>query len=323
MKKLLTLIITIGVAALSTQAQQIKFWKNNVCVKQMSASEVDYITFEEDTPTPPDNYTLSDLTGTWVITHSKGTKEENGNVTTSWDKDVELDFNCIVIGDDKTYAFMESSLDNDIWNEDGTGTFDIVNGKPVVTGGYISEFAITAYGNDVMIIQYAYKEDATNRTKRYTDTMKRVSKRTDVLKTTTNNNPARWETLPYISAGELVGTWLICNDKHKNETDNVVINENVEAEKNYYVIFHDKLGFIEYSDQSEKWHLDSGEYYNYTVSDGQFCMPYAHLIEYDGADSAKIFVVYTEDKGSYTNAETHIYTIRRVSEKTDYITYDE
>lgn len=323
MKKILTIVMTVFMSATLVQAQQIKFWKNNICVKQMSASEVDYITFEEDTPSTPGNFKLSDLTGTWMITHSKGTKESNGSVTDSWDEDVELEFNCIVVGEDKTYTFMEGSLDEDIWHEDGTGTFDIVNGKFVATGGDFSDVAITAYNNGVMTVEYASKEDATKRTKRYTDTMKRISKRTDVLKTDTNNNPARWETVPYIGTNELVGTWLITNDKHENKDGDGVTDENVEAEKNYFVLFPDKLGFIEYSSDSGNWHLDGGEYYTYTVNDGKFNMPYAHLLDYDGADNARIFVVYVEEKGGYNDTETHIYTLHRVSESTSYITYRE
>lgn len=323
MKKIPTFILAVFMSVAFTQAQQIKLWKNNVCVKQIPTSDVDYITFEEDSPTTPDNYKLSDITGTWMITHSKGTKEVNGSVTDSWDKDVELEFNCIVIGENKTYTFMECSIDEDTWHEDGTGTFDIVNGKLVITSGDFSDVAITAYGNSVMTMEYAFKEDATNRTKRYTDTMKRISKRTDVLKTSTNNDPARWETLPYIGTDELVGTWLITNDKYENEDGEGVNDENVEAEKNYLVLFPDKLGFIEYSDESKSWHLDSGEYYTYSVKNGKFSMPYSHLLEYDGANNARIHTVHIEERSGYTDTETHIYTLRRVSESTSYITYRE
>ena len=323
MKKILTFVMAVLMSAATAQAQQIKFWKNNVCVKQMSAAEVDYITFEQDTPSAPDSYKLSDLTGTWMITHSKGVKETNGSVTDSWDEDVELEFNCIVIGENKTCTFMECSLDEDKWYEDGTATFDMVNGKPVITGGDFSNMAITAYGNGVMTVEYAFKEDGTSRTKRYTDTMKRISKRTDVLKTDSDTDPARWETLPYIGADELVGTWLITNDKHENENGDGATEENVEAEKNYYVMFADKLGFIEYSDESRSWHLDGGKYYTYTVKDGKFSMPYSHLLAYDGADNARIFVTYIDKKSGYADTETHIFTLRRVSGSTSHITYRE
>lgn len=323
MKKILTLIAVMSMYITLASAQQIKFWKNNVCVKQMSASEVDYITFEEDTPTTPDSYQLSDLMGTWMITHSKGTREENGQVTKSWDEDVELEFNCLVIDNSKRCIFMEGSLDDDVWHEDGVNTFDIVNGKPVITSGDFSDIEIASYGNGMMTLKYAFKDAESNLIKRYTDTMKRISQRTDVLKTSTNTDPARWETLPYLNANDLVGTWLITNDKHEDEATDNVIDENVESEKNYYVIFSDKLGFIEYSNESNSWHLDSGEYYKYAIKDGKFSMPYSYLMEYDGANKAKVFVVYVDEKGSNIDTKPHIYTLQRVSRNTDYITYRE
>ena len=97
----------------------------------------------------------------------------------------------------------------------------------------------------------------------------------------------------------------------------------MENENNYYVFFPDKrFGFLEYSDESNEWHLDGSEYYPFDIKNDRFVAPYTELLEFDG-ETAKLYTCFTEEKGSTEYKECNIWVLRRVSNRTDYIKYRE
>lgn len=324
MKKLYFLLASMMLTAGTVSAQQVKLWKNGNCISQIPVTEIDSITFVENTgEVSLDNLKLSDLVGTWQIVHSRVSKKVDGAVSIK-DRDVELDFDCFVFSSDKTLCYLENS--EDIWHEDGKSNFDIVDGKFTLTSGDMSVAKIVSYTGNEMVLEYEFGGNSDNK-KHYLDTLKRISQRTDVVKTDDNPNPARLESIPYLNSSDLVGTWLITYEKYsRTENDEIVDSRvgNVEDEKNYVVLFADgRYGFIEYSDDSNTWHLDGGEYSTYTIDKGNFSLPGSMLLEYNGTDTMKVFSVFVEEKGSTTVVKRNIRTLHRVNTETDYITYRE
>ncbi len=326
MNKIQTFLAAIVITAASANtasAQQVSLWKNGVRIYQTSTADVDSITFTERTSTPSaDNLELSDLTGTWLITHSKGSRTEAGSIVKEWDEDTEVEFNCIVIRnvDQRAYIpFMENS--GEVWNEEGNGEIDIIDGKLVYKEGDYTYFNLLEYTDNTAVVEYGFED--SNRSKRYTDTMKRISKRTDVLRTESNTSPAQLETIPYLNYSDLTGTWQITNLKTliESSTSSVPQKEDISDLKDYLVFFPDgRYGYLEYSDSRNDWHLDGHEYRSYTVENGALSIPGAMLLEYDKDGKARAFFSFTRDNGSEENL---IMTLKRVSDKTDYINYTE
>ncbi len=307
----------------TASAQQVSLWKNGVRIYQVSTADVDSITFTERVSEPSaDNLELSDITGTWLITHSKGNRTVSGSIVKEWDEDTEAEFNCAVIGTDAQgayIAYMENSGDE--WHEDGTGRIDVTDGKLVYKEGDYAYFNILDYKDGTAIVEYGFEGD--NASKRYTDTMKRISKRTDVLRTESNTSPAQLETIPYLNYSDITGTWQITHIKGLTEDNGntFLYDEDMSDSKDHFVFFPDgRYGYIEYGDDSQSWHLDGHEYRNYTVENGALRIPGGMLLEYDKDGNAKVFYSFTDDK---ENEENQIITIKRVSDRTDYISYTE
>ena len=234
---------------------------------------------------------------------------------------MEADLNCLVFTPDKVITYMEYSEDIEgLWHEDGMYPFSITNGKMECKSEDFEGQILSLEGNKMLI---DYKFIDINQEKCYVDSIVRISKRTDVLRTETNKNPARPEALLPVTINNIVGTWLISYAKGyetKNETEIDRWDGNVENEKNYYVFFPDKrFGFLEYSNNSNDWHLDGYEYYPFYIKNDSFVAPYTELLEFDG-ETAKICNRFTNDQGG---TEYNIYILRRVSDRTDYIKYRE
>lgn len=325
MKKLFFTLVALVLTSTLASAQQINLWKNGKCINQIPTANVDSITFSDKAPVKPTtNITIDDLVGTWRIYYSTGHRMEGTTITESWNKDVEADLNCFVFTPDKVITFMEYSEDIEgQWNEDGMYPFTITNGKVESKSDDFEGKILVLEGNK-MVIDYKFVDE--NRSKCYVDSIVRISKRTDVLRTETNKNPARPDALQPVTMNDIVGTWLISSTKGyetENETEIDRWEENVEDEKNYYVFFPDKrFGFLEYSDESNEWHLDGSEYYPFDIKNDRFVAPYTELLEFDG-ETAKVYTCFTEEKGSTEYKECNILVLRRVSNRTDYIKYRE
>lgn len=327
MNKIQTFIAAIAITTASVNtasAQHVSLWKNGVRIYQTSTADVDSITFTERESTPSaDNLELSDLTGTWVITHSKGNRTEAGSIVKEWDEDTEAEFNCIVIRnvDQRAYiSFLENS--GKVWNEEGNGEIDIIDGKLVYKEGDYTYFNLLEYKDNTAVVEYGFED--SNRSKRYTDTMKRISKRTDVLRTESNTSPAQLETIPYLNYSDLTGTWQITNLKRLIESSgsSAPRKEEMSDLKDYIVFFPDgRYGYIEYSSSRDGWHLDGHEYRSYTVENGVLSIPGVMPLEYDKDGKAKAFFSFIDSKSS--DEENGIITLKRVSDKTDYINYTE
>lgn len=324
MKTIKTIISAIAIMAASVHtasAQQVSLWKNGVRIYQASTADVDSITFtERDSSPSADNLELSDIIGTWVIIHSKGNRTEAGSIVKEWDEDTEAEFNCAVIGTDAQGAYiiyMENS--GDVWDEDGTGRIDVTDGKLVYKEGDYAYLNMLEYKDGTAVVEYGFEDG--NRSKRYTDTVKRISKRTDVLRTESNTSPAQLEKIPYLNYSDITGTWQITHIKSQTEYNGNkdLYDEDMSDSKDHLVFFPDgRYGYIEYGDNS--WHLDGHEYKNYTVENGALRIPGGMLLEYDKDGTARIFYAFKNDKDYDVN---QIITIKRVSDSTDYISYTE
>lgn len=319
----LALFIAAGIATAS--AQQVSLWKNGVRIYQTSTADVDSITFTERKSTPTvDNLELADITGTWLITHCKGNYTSSGIVEDEWDYDAEADFNCIVIGTDTQGPKIAYTGRNSyMWEEDFTAMFEIIDGKFVYKEGGFTSFNIKEYKEDgTIVVEYGFGSNGNY--ERFTDTMKRISKRTDVLFTVNNLSPAPLESLPYLGYSDITGTWQITHLKKKEGDKKNEYRSDVDMSnsKDHFVFFPDgRYGYLEYSTSKNEWHLDGHEYRNYKVENGVLRIDNSMLLEYDKENgTAKIFNVFTDKKGS---TEYDIYTVKRVSTKTDYITYTE
>ena len=325
MKKLFFTLVALVLTSTLASAQQINLWKNGKCINQIPTANVDSITFSDKAPVKPTtNITIDDIVDTWRIYYSTGHRMEGTTITESWNKDVEADLNCFVFTPDKVITFMEYSEDIEgQWNEDGMYPFTIANGKVESKSDDFEGQILSLEGNK-MVIDYKFVDE--NRAKCYVDSIVRISKRTDVLRTETNKNPARPDALQPVTMNDIVGTWLISHAKGyetENETEIDRWDGNVENEKNYYVFFPDKrFGFLEYSDESNEWHLDGYEYYPFDIKNDRFVAPYTELLEFDG-ETAKVYTCFTEEKGSTEEKECNIFILRRVSNRTDYIKYRE
>lgn len=324
MKTIKTIISAIAIMAASVytaSAQQVSLWKNGVRIYQASTADVDSITFtERDSSPSADNLELSDITGTWLIMHSKGNRTEADSIVKEWNEDTEAEFNCAVIGTDAQGAYiiyMENS--GDVWDEDGKGRIDVTDGKLVYKEGDYAYLNMLEYKDGTAVVEYGFEDG--NRSKRYTDTLKRISKRTDVLRTKSNTSPAQLEKIPYLNYSDITGTWQITHIKSQTEYNGNkdLYDEDMSDSKDHLVFFPDgRYGYIEYSGNS--WHLDGHEYKNYTVENGALRIPGGMLLEYDKDGTARIFYAFTNDKSYDVN---QIITIKRVSDSTDYISYTE
>lgn len=329
MKKLIVLaaLVLVGSNATESYAQKIKLWKNGTSIYQTYVENVDSITFVEDKSA---NLQMADLVGTWKIIYSRGQEKDatSGSVRT-WSEDVEVESNCWVFTDDGKMMFMEYSPVNytqpakpGMWDEDGKADFAIENGVFKVKNSTNLTARILSVYDDEMEIEYSFVSDGNGVIRTYTDTAKRINKDCNVLRTENNLTATQPEALPYIYKEDVVGTWLISHEKSlvDSKDGKEKTNENVEAEQNYYVIFPDnRLGFIEYSSLSGKWHLDGHEYIPYSYSDGKMSFTYGRIIDIN-KNSVRIYQEYVNDHG---DTEIIIYTLRRVSTATDYIQYDE
>ena len=137
-----------------------------------------------DTDSPsvtPGTFALSDLYGTWEVSHTSGHRYEiskqtgDTKETDSWDEYVPAGNYRSVFNADGTWKSMEYSQSNGTWHEEGSGTFYMRGNELVVTG--IEQFSIYSYTKNELIVEYTTQEDKGSVIvqKRYHDTLLRIN----------------------------------------------------------------------------------------------------------------------------------------------------
>lgn len=130
---------------------------------------------------------LEDVKGTWQIVHSKGLELQNGTVSHMWDRDAEADNEYFVFHADGRASLMEPKEENGtatFFESDGEAMFSIQNGQAVFQDGTLRSMRIISCKDGEMTIHYQSDEDkATSTVERHTETLRRLSERTDFLPT--------------------------------------------------------------------------------------------------------------------------------------------
>lgn len=333
MKKTIGAVIACMLATLPVAAQRVCLWKNGICFDKIAVASVDSMTIDNNTsPNHSEELKQSDLVGTWRIIHQR---QYAKGINATIEKDMECSFDCWVFTADNQIAYMEHSSDEFLWHEDGLANYEVKNGQLQIHSSSPGAYAkIRSFNGDVMTLEYQWGGDSDHDGITIVDSLKRYSKRTDVLRTNADQAPQRPETLPYLKSADLTGTWLITNMKrvrsNGNDDEDEFESGYVAQEMNYFVFFpSNKWGFIEY-DGGNAWHLDGHEYIPFLIDNGVFIShseeEYGEedlvIIEKEG-DVMKLRMRSTEDKGNCIVEKTYIYTVKRVSTATDYIKYEE
>lgn len=317
MKKTLLSCIICLMAASSASTQNLKLWKNGKCINTMNVTAVDSITFANDSQAGDVNW--DKLVGTWRVVYSKN-YDLSGNLLS--ERDSELSNNYYVVTADKNISYMSyTRAITGWWNEQAQSAVAQKNGAYVSEGEMEGE--LVSKDDNTMTFKYKYQLDGnTKETRVCEETLKLFCRNTNVLRSDDNPLPERPETLPHLTADDIVGTWLITHEKgidyeYKKEWD-----ENVAKEQNYYLFLPDgRSGFLENNDDGT-WHLDGGEYINYSIEDnGTLRYPGGYITEFSG-NKAKVMIEYIKDVNADSD-RTMLVTLQRASKKTDYIKYEE
>lgn len=286
--------------------------------------------------TPPttevSNLTQNMLTGTWKRIHSRGQETENGRVTDTWDKNVERDNEFFVFYTDGRTVRYDYEDDFRKYVAEAQTTYTLSAGRATFANGTLSNVRIAEYSDNQMVIVYTLRDDDDpNELKQYIDTLRRTSERTDVLDIydgSTTNPTDLWNPnapdATNLTKANLQGTWQVTNSKGYTLDNGKVTepwNKNVERDNDYFVIYPEgNLQLMEFDDDRQAWKIDGQA--TFSLLDGRATFTSNTLLslrvlECDGQQMTLQY--YTQDAYFSTVQDRYTQTLRRISERTDFL----